>query len=133
MDVVPGVQKVCDAGVAVATGFGFTVIVTDIGVPLQPPAVGVTVYTAVPGDVPVAVSASPIDVPEPAAAPVTPDWLTVQLKVVPVTLPLNAMDGELPEQIVCDVGVAVTVGVGLTVTVTVMGVPGQPPAVGVIV
>lgn len=41
--VVPGLQNVCDAGVAVATGFGFTVIVTVIGVPGQLPAEGVMV------------------------------------------------------------------------------------------
>jgi hypothetical protein len=34
---------------------------------------------------------------------------------------------------VCDAGVAVTVGVGLIRTVAVIGVPKQPPAVGVIV
>jgi hypothetical protein len=38
-----------------------------------------------------------------------------------------------PEQMVCDAGVAVTVGVGLTTTVAVIGVPGQPLAVGIIV
>jgi hypothetical protein len=34
---------VCEPGVAVATGIGFTVIKTVIGVPAQPLAVGVTV------------------------------------------------------------------------------------------
>ena len=39
----------------------------------------------------------------------------------------------LPEQIVCDAGVATAVGVGLTVTVAVIGVPVHPLALGVIV
>lgn len=74
-----------------------------------------------------------MEVPEPAEAPLAPDCVTVQLYVVPVTVPLSAMDVALPEQMVCVAGVAVTVGTGLTVTVTVIGVPGQPPAEGVIV
>jgi hypothetical protein len=41
--VVPGEQKVWVDGVAVATGRGFTVIVTVIGAPVQPAAVGVIV------------------------------------------------------------------------------------------
>jgi hypothetical protein len=41
-DAVPE-HIVCDAGVAVATGVGFTVITTVRGVPAQPLAVGVTV------------------------------------------------------------------------------------------
>lgn len=72
-------------------------------------------------------------VPEPAVAPVTPVCATVQLKVVPVTLLLNAMDVELPEQKACEPGVAVTNGFGFTVTVTDNGVPEQPFADGVIV
>ena len=40
---------------------------------------------------------------------------------------------ELPEQIVCAVGVEVTVGIGFTITTTLIGVPMQPFAVGVIV
>jgi hypothetical protein len=41
--VVPPEQNVWEEGVAVATGTGFTVIVTRIGVPVHPFAVGVTV------------------------------------------------------------------------------------------
>lgn len=52
---------------------------------------------------------------------------------MPATVPVKATEVALPEQIVCVVGVAVTVGIGFTVTVTVIGVPGQPPAVGVMV
>ena len=38
-----------------------------------------------------------------------------------------------PEQVVCAAGVATAFGVGLTNTVAVIGVPGQPLAVGVMV
>ena len=79
MDVEPPEQKDWELGVAVATGFGFTVMVTETGVPVQPPADGVTVYTTVPAVVPVAVSVCAMAVPEPAVAPLAPDWLTVQL------------------------------------------------------
>ena len=40
-------------GMAVAIGIAFTVSVTVNGSPVQPPAVGVITYTAVPGVVPV--------------------------------------------------------------------------------
>lgn len=66
-------------------------------------------------------------------APETPDWTTVQTKVVPVTLLVRAMDGAVAEQIVCEPGVAVATGVGLTVMITVTGVPAHPLAVGVMV
>ena len=71
--------------------------------------------------------------PLPAVAPDTPVCVTVQAKVVPATLLVSAMEEAVPEQIVCEVGVAVTTGVGLTVMVTEIGVPGQPLAVGVMV
>ena len=72
-------------------------------------------------------------VPEAAVAPETPDCTTVQAKVVPVTLLLRATEEAVPEQIVCDVGVAVATGVGFTVTTTTLGVPAHPLAVGVMV
>lgn len=34
----------------VKTGIGLTVTVIDVGLPTQPAAVGVTIYTTVPGD-----------------------------------------------------------------------------------
>jgi hypothetical protein len=71
--------------------------------------------------------------PEAAVAPETPDCITVQAKVVPVRLLDSAMDGAVPEQIVCEPGVAVATGTGLTVITTVTGVPAHPLAVGVIV
>ena len=72
-------------------------------------------------------------VPFPAAAPDTPVCVTVQAKVVPVTLLDKAILGAAPEHTVCDVGVATTLGVGLTVTVTVNVLPTQVPDLGVTV
>ena len=71
--------------------------------------------------------------PEAAVAPETSDSATVQENVVPVTLLVSAMDGAVPEHIVCNAGVVVATGIGFTVTTTVMDVPEQPLAVGVIV
>jgi hypothetical protein len=71
--------------------------------------------------------------PEAAVAPETPDCTTVQEKAVPVTLLVRAMDGAVPEHIVCDTGVTVATGVGFTVTTTGIGDPEQPLAVGVMV
>jgi hypothetical protein len=53
--------------------------------------------------------------------------------VVPVTVLVNAIDVAVFEQIVCVAGVAVATGLGFTVITTVIGVPGHPFAVGVIV
>lgn len=108
-------------------------IITVIGVPEQPPALGVIVYVAVPGVVPVAVNTCPIVVPELAVAPETPDWDTVQLNVVPTMLLVKLMPVEPPEHIDCELGVAVAIGSGFTVMVTDTGVPEQPPTEGVIV
>jgi len=104
-----------------------------MGVPVQPAAVGVIVYVAVPALVPVAFNVCAIDEPEPFDAPLTPDWETVQANVAPPVLLVNATDVAPPEQIVCVEGVAVTPGAGLTVTVAVMFEPAQPPTEGVIV
>lgn len=53
---------------------------------------------------------------------------------MPETLPLRAMVvSGLPEQTVCDDGVATALGVGFTTTVAVTGVPGQPFALGLMV
>jgi hypothetical protein len=60
--------------------------------------------------------------------------LLVQLNTVPLTLPLSTIVVmAVPEQIVCDDGVATAFGIGFTITVAVIGVPEQPLAVGVIV
>jgi hypothetical protein len=122
-------------GVAMALGVGLTNTVAVIGVPGQPFAVGVIVNVTVTG-VNVVLVNVPVILPEPLAViPVTVAVLfLVQLKVVPATLPVNTI-GVIakPEQIVWLDGVAVASGVGLTNTVAVIGVPGQPLAVGVIV
>ena len=51
--------------------------------------------------------------------------------MVPAVLEESEMELELPEQIVCELGVVVIEGLGLTVIVTAIGVPLQPFAVGV--
>jgi hypothetical protein len=71
--------------------------------------------------------------PLPAAAPETPDCVTVHANVVPATLLVSEIPVAFPEQIVCEEGVAVTTGVGFTVIVTVNGAPVQPPDEGVTV
>ena len=53
------------------------------------------------------------------------------MNVVPVTLLVNAIDGAVPEQIVCEDGVAVTTGGGLTVISTLIDAPLHPLALGV--
>ena len=123
---------VCEEGVAVTEGIGFTVTVTIIGVPLQV-AVGVIVYTAVPGTFAVAVNVCAMVAPEPAEAPVTLVSTTVQAKVVPITLEVSEIPVVSPVQMFSDEGVAVATGEGLTVTLTLIGVPAHPLAVGVTV
>jgi hypothetical protein len=99
--VVPPEQNDCDDGVAVATGKGFTVIVTRIGVPVQPADTGVTVYVTVPAVVPVAVSVCAIEDPEPADPPAAPVIEgALHEKVVPAILLLKAIEVVDPEQIV---------------------------------
>jgi len=132
-DVALFEQMLCEVGVAVAVGVGLTVTVTTIGVPAQPPAVGVIVYVAVPAAAPVAVNVCVIFAPELFDAPLTPDCVTVHAKVAPPVLLVSAIDVALLEHKFCELGVAVTDGAGFTVTVAVMAVPAHPPAVGVIV
>ena len=58
----------------------------------------------------------------------------IQLKDVPITSLDNTMSWIVsPEQILCDVGVAIAFGLGVTVRVTLKDVPGQPFAIGVII
>lgn len=134
MDVTWPEQIVWVTGVTVAAGTGFTVITTVIGNPGQPADVGVTVYVTVPGVMPVFDKTCAMEFPLPALAPVTPaDETTVQVKVVPLTALLRAMEVVWPEQMVCAAGVAAATGIGLTVITTVMGAPGHPAAVGVTV
>lgn len=133
MDVVPPEHNVVAAGLAAATGLGFTVMITGMPEPVQPLAEGITVYVTVPADVPVAFSTCAIDGPLPDVPPVAPDCAgAAQLNAVPLTVPDKAIPVVLPEQMDCAGGVAETFGTGFTFTVTLIGVPGQPPAIGVI-
>ena len=122
-------------GVATAFGVGFTSTVAVIGAPEHPLNVGVIVKVTVIG-VLVAFVSAPLISPVPLAAiPVTATVLfLVQLNVVPPIVPLSTIVViAVPEQIVCEAGVAVASGVGFTSTVAVIGVPVQPLAVGVMV
>ena len=100
-------------------GVGLTSTVAVIGVPKQPLAVGVIVNVTVTGALVVLVN-EPLISPAPLAAmPVTATVLSlVQLNVVAGTVPVRTIVViALPEQIVCDDGVAVASGVGTTLTV----------------
>jgi hypothetical protein len=110
------------------------VITTDVGVAeAQEFAEGVIVYVTVCVVLDVLVNVCAMVFPDPAAAPVTdPDVATVHVNVEPPTLLVNEIAVVLPEQIVALSGVAVATGNGSTVITTVIGVPGQPLAVGVI-
>jgi hypothetical protein len=132
-EVVAPEQIVWEAGVAVATGMGLTVIITVSGVPEQPLAEGVIVYVAVPAVMPVVLRLWAMAEPEDAVAPETPDCTTVHEKVVPATLLVRDIVVAVPEHRVCNAGVAVMTGMGLTVITTTLGVPAQPLAVGVTV
>jgi hypothetical protein len=133
IDVLPPVQNVCEAGVAVTTGFGFTVRVTKIGMPLQLPTDGVIEYVTVPALVPVVNKVCEIVAPLPADAPETPVGVAVQLNIVPGILLESVIAVGSPEQIVCVVGLAVAMGSGLIVTVTGMDAPVQFTVDGVTV
>jgi hypothetical protein len=92
--VVPPEQIVCPVSESLTLGIGFTVTVTTTGSPGQRVGsgpVGVMVYLTVPGTKEPTgnVRTSAIgEVPDPGFAPVTPPVvpLTIQLKLVPVTL-----------------------------------------------
>ena len=60
------------AGLADAKGTGFTVMVTDTGVPVQPLAVGVMLYCTVPEETPEVDRTCEMVLPDPPEAPVTP-------------------------------------------------------------
>lgn len=111
-------QIVCAAGDAVPVGTGFTVTGIVSVFPAQPPDVDVIVYVAVPATDPVVLSVCAIGGVVPADAPVTPVCDTVQLYVVPPNVLDSAIFVAVPEQMVCDVGVAVITGEGLITTVT---------------
>jgi len=125
-------QMVCVVGVSEAPGF--TVTFAVMGAPVQPFAVGVMVNATVIGAVVVFVR-EPVIFPEPLPAiPVTVAVLSlVQLKVVPLTALLNAIEVGDAEQMVCDKGVATATGFGFTRTVAGVGEPAHPAAEGVTV
>lgn len=118
--VLVPLQIVCDAGVATADGAGFTVITTFIGEPTQVPILGVTVYVTLPTLVLELVKTCAMLDPLPALAPLALFSETVQAKVAPTGVELNAIPVVKPLQMDCDVGVAVTVGIGFTVIVIVV-------------
>ena len=98
-------------------------------------AVGVIVNVVVCATLVVLVSV-PLILPLPdAAIPVKLTRLSlVQAYVVPLTAPDNTIVViGVAEHTICDEGVATALGVGFTSTVAVIGVPGQPLAVGVMV
>jgi hypothetical protein len=79
---------------------------------------------------------APLISPEPLAAiPITVAVLfLIQLKVTPEVLLESTMVVIVAaEQMVCEDGEAAAIGVGFTSTIAVIGVPGQPFAVGVMV
>mgnify|MGYP003439034216 CR=1 FL=1 len=71
MLVVAPLHIVCEAGNATTFGTGLTVTTTTIAVPLQPDAVGVMVYVAVPDELVVAVKVWLMLAPKPEVAPLT--------------------------------------------------------------
>jgi len=108
-------------------------MVNVMGVPGHPVAVGVTVMVLVTGVVPalVAVNDPILPTPEPAKPMVV--LLFVQLNTVPVTAPVKLMAAVGAPVHNVWFATAFTLGPGFTVMVNVMGVPGQPLAVGVTV
>lgn len=133
--IVAPEQMVCDTGVATAFGVGFTSTVAVVDGPGQPLATGVMVKVTVIGAL-VRLVNEPLILPLPfVKMPVTVAELSLdQLKVVPATLPDNTIVViAAPEQMVWLAGVATAFGVGFTSTDAVIGAPGQPLAVGVIV
>ena len=121
--------------IGLTTGVGLTSTVAVIGVPTQPPVVGVMVKVTVIGNGLVLVKV-PLILPEPLAAiPLTVALLfRVQLNTVAGMLPDNTIVViAVPEQMVWLAGVATAFGVGLTSTVAVIGAPPQLLAVGVMV
>jgi hypothetical protein len=134
-DALPAVRMALLTGLPVIFVFGFTSTVAVIGVPVQPFADGVMVNVTNTGVAIVLVNV-PLIFPVPLLAmslQVTVLSL-VQVKVVPLTEPVNTMVLMVdPEQMVCDDGVATEFGAGFTITVAVIAVPVQPLAVGVMV
>lgn len=109
-------------------GDGFTVTLTSVAEPEQPPPldVGVTLYTITPIELLLGlVRLSVIVEPLPGSPPDTvPAFAIVQLKLLDV-LDVNVMLSGTPLQVLLLVPL-VRDGAGLTLTVTVVGLPTQP-------
>ena len=117
-------------------GIGLTMTVAVVVGPPQPLAEGVIVNVTVIGALVVLVRVPLIGVPLPEAGiPVTVAVLfLVHVNVVPLTALVSTIGViGVPEQTLCDDGVATAFGVGFTSTVAVISAPWQPFAVGVIV
>ena len=119
-------------GAVGATGVGFTVIVYELGVPVQPFAVGTTVIVAVTGALPLFIAVNDGTLSAPLAASPIDGSELVHANVPPAGVllkwPLNVV---LPLQMLTFEG-TVAVGSGFTVTVA-TAVPVQPPALPVTV
>ena len=74
-----------------------------------------------------------MEVPLPPVAPVVPDCATVHAKLAPTGEELKVILVEVPEQIACEMGLAIATGKGLTVIKTSIGEPTHVPILGVIV
>ena len=107
------------------TGIGFTVIVNVIGVPVQPPAPGVTVIVATIGPLVALVVTNGCISPVPDAARPMAVLLFVQLYVEP-GVPLNVITGVVTPVQYTLLLTGVTIGIGLTVIVKVLEGPVQP-------
>ena len=104
-----------------------------VGVPTHELAVGVTVIIP---DIPaavvlVALNAFTVATPEPGAPILVFEF--TQLKVVPITLPVNVVAATLAPAQNVELGTTLTVGIGFTNTVKLVGVPIHELADGVTV
>jgi hypothetical protein len=120
-------------GSATTVGAGLIVIVYVIGVPAQPPSVGVTVTVPV-----IALDVAFVVVKEgvlvlPLAARPMPVFEFVHVNVAPVGLLTKVLAGAVTPGQKLRFASATTVGIGFTVIVYVLGVPTHPARVGVIV
>ena len=115
------------------TGVGLTVIVNEMGAPVQPLADGVTVMVATTAVVPVLVAVKDTIFPVPLAASPIEGVLLLQENVVPATGPLNPILAVASPLQYVSLFTALTPGVGLTVMVNETGAPVQPLADGVTV
>jgi hypothetical protein len=116
---------------AVTVGVGSTVIVKFEAAPVQPLADGVTIITAVSGVLPPLVAVKEAMLPLPVAGRPMEAMSLAQLKVAPLTAPVNVTAAVVAVLHNVWSGVVATFGVGFTVTVTICGVPAQLLADGI--